>query len=166
MASKLGAFLKGKGSPVAQIFKYVMCGCMAVIVDQVVFYLLAWRLLPCLRATDPVARLLEWVGFAVVEASESELKRNYWVIKAICFIAANAVVYTLNVLFVFTTGRHTRFIEVLLFFGSSLFQFLFIWLGGILITQFGWEVTYSNVTMLLTSLMINFIVRKKVVFKG
>ena len=55
---------------------------------------------------------------------------------------------------------------MLLFFGSSLFQFFFIWLGSVLISQFGWEVTYSNISMLMTSLIINFVIRKTLIFKG
>lgn len=166
MASGLGAFLRGKDSPGAQVFKYVMCGGSSVVVDQVIFYLLAWLFLPCLRPTDPAAKLLEWLGFTIEQVAESDLERNYWIIKGICFLVSNAVVYVLNVLFVFKPGRHPKHIEILLFFGSSMFQFIFIWLGGVLITQFNWEVTYSNITMLMTSMMVNFVVRKKWVFKG
>ncbi|MEE9369177.1 MAG: GtrA family protein [Pontiella sp.] len=166
MASKIGAFLKGKDSPVAQVIKYVMCGGMSVLVDQITFYLLAWFAFPCLRATDPVARLIEWIGGTLIEPTAAELERNYWIIKGICFLVSNTVVYTLNVMFVFKTGRHRKLIEILLFFGSSLFQFAFIWLGGVLITKYNWEVTYSNMTMLLTSMMVNYVIRKKIVFKS
>ncbi len=166
MRSRIAAFLKGKDSPVAQVVKYIICGGLSVAVDQVVFYLLAWLVLPCMRASDPVARLLVAMGFSFQEVGEDELKRNYWIIKVICFLSSNAVVYALNVRFVFNTGRHRKPVEILLFFGSSLFQFFFIWLGGVLITAFSWEVTYANITMLVTSLMVNFVVRKKVVFKG
>jgi putative flippase GtrA len=166
MTSRVVAFLKGKDSPVAQIIKYIICGGLSVAVDMVAFYLLAWLVFPCLRLSDPVAQLIQWAGFSIQEISEAELQHNYWIIKVICFLLSNAVVYILNVLFVFNTGRYRKPIEILLFFGSSLFQFFFIWLGGILISNFGWEVTYSNITMLLTSMMLNYIIRKKVVFKG
>lgn len=166
MASRLIAFMKSKDSPVAQVFKYVMCGSASVIVDQITFYLLAWLFLPCLRASDPIANFIEMIGFSVQQVGEAELERNYWIIKVICFLISNAVVYILNVLFVFETGRHRKALEILLFFGSSLFQFFFIWLGGLLITQYNWEVTYANVTMLLVAMMVNYVIRKKVVFKG
>jgi putative flippase GtrA len=65
---------------------------------------------------------------------------------------------------VFQAGRHRKSLEILLFFGSSLFQFFFIWLGGVLITVFKWEVTYSNIAMLIVALVVNFVLRKKVVF--
>lgn len=164
--SQLKLFLFRKDRFFAQFIKYVFCGGVSVLVDQLSFYLLAWRLLPCLRATDPAVRLMEWAGVAVHVAGEEELARHYWIIKGICFLISNAVVYALNVLFVFRTGRHRKPVEVLLFFGSSLFQFFFIWLGGILITEFYWEVTCSNVTMLVTSMMLNYLIRKKFVFNG
>lgn len=166
MTYSIRAFLKGKESPFAQMVKYVMCGGLSVVVDQATFYLLAWLAWPCLRSSDPVARLIEWAGFSIQFPSETKLEQNYWIIKGICFLFSNAMVYILNVLFVFKTGRHRKAVEILLFFGSSLFQFIFIWFGGVLITEFNWEVTYSNITMLLTSMMLNYIVRKKVVFKG
>lgn len=166
MAVNINAFLKEKDSSIAQVIKYVMCGGLSVVVDQVVFYLLAWLVWPCLRSTDPFFRLIEWVGFLIHEPSEAELEHNYWVIKAICFLASNAVVYVLNIRFVFEAGRHRKPVEILLFFGSSLFQFFFIWLGGVLITVYHWEVTYSNITMLVVAMLVNFIIRKKIIFKG
>jgi len=164
--SSLSGFLYQKDCPYVQLVKYGVCGGLSVIVDQITFYLLAWLALPCLRASDPAARLLEWAGCAVRAVSEAELERNYWIIKAVCFLVSNAVVYVLNVLFVFKPGRHGKWIEILLFFGFSLFQFFFIWLGGVLITVYNWEVTYANVTMLIVSMMVNYWVRKKFVFKS
>jgi putative flippase GtrA len=166
MNSGLNAFLKEKDSPVKQLVKYVGCGGLSVLIDQLTFYSLAWLVLPAMRASDPVAKALGWLGFQIREVSEAELARNYWVIKIVCFILSNAAVYTLNVLFVFKPGRHSKPLEILLFFGSSLFQFLFIGLGGWLITELNWEVTYANITMLLMAMTVNFIIRKKVVFKG
>lgn len=166
MSSKLSGFLRNKDSFVGQVVKYILCGGMAVAVDFLVFYLLAVFVFPCLRETDPVARLLAVAGYAVQEVPAGELARNFWIIKGICFVVSNAVVYALNVLFVFKTGRHRKAVEILLFFGSSLFQFFFIWLGGVLITVYKWEVTYSNITMLVVSLMVNYLIRKKVVFRN
>ncbi len=166
MPSRVSNFLKEKDSPIAQIIKYALCGGLSVAVAQITFYGLAWLVFPCMRATDPVARLLVVMGFSVQAASEDELRRNFWIIMGICFVLSNTVVYLLNARYVFHTGKHRKPVEILLFFGSSLFQFFFIWLGGILITVFKWEVTYSNMAMLATSLFINFVVRKKVIFKG
>ena len=165
-ASNLSSFFFRKDGLYGQLVKYILCGGAAVAVDTFTFYFFAWLVFPCLRITDPVARLIQWAGFTIKEVGADELNRNYWMIKGICFLLANTVVYVLNVLFVFNTGRHRKPVEILLFFGSSLFQFFFIWLGGILIIVFKWEVTYANISMLMTSLLVNFVIRKKLVFKS
>lgn len=165
MTTRFRDFLQNKDSVVAQLLKYVLCGGMAVAIDFVLFYFLAVAVFPSLRATDPIARLLAKFGFAVQEVSADELARNFWIIKGICFLVVNTVVYTLNRRFVFTPGRHRAPVELALFFAASLTQFFFIWMGGLLITFYYWEVTYSNIAMLMVSLMVNFVVRKKWVFK-
>ena len=164
LKSSLSAFLHRKDCVHTQFVKYVFCGGTAMAIDTLVFYLLAWLVFPCMRATDPVARFLEYIGFVVQAATEDELRRNYLVIKAICFVVSNTVVYLLNILFVFEAGRHRRPVEVALFFGASLFQFFFIWLARLLI-QAGWEVTYSNFAMLVLGVIVNYFIRKFLVFK-
>lgn len=164
--SKLTTFLHRKDCVYTQFVKYVFCGGISVMVDQMVFYVLAWLVFPCLRLSDPVARAITSVGLTVQEVSARELKINYWIIKPICFVVSNAVVYLLNVLFVFHGGRHKRSVEVAMFFGFSLLQFFYIWLGSVLISRAGWEVTYANIAMLVLGVVTNYVARKKIVFKG
>jgi len=164
--SSLFSFMRRKECPYTQFAKYAACGGISLMIDQVVFYLLAWQVLPCLRASDPVARLIVSFGLEFQEASEEQLKANYWIIKGICFLVSISTAYVLNVLFVFHAGRHKRTAEVALFFGFSLLQFVFIWIGSLLISGFGWEVTYANYSMLILGVATNYFARKKIVFKG
>ena len=164
--TNLSAFLRRKDCVYSQFVKYVFCGGISVAVDQVVFYMLAVLAFPSLRPSDPFAKLLSMFGFEIPEVSAEQLRINYWIIKAICFLVSNAVVYLLNVLFVFHGGRHKRSVEVAMFFGFSLLQFVYVWLGSILINRFGWEVTYANIAMLVLGIITNYIARKKIVFKG
>lgn len=166
LKANLSIFLRRKDRLHWQVIKYVMCGGLSVAVDQIVFYLMALWVLPCLRSTDPVLQLLSSIGLSVKTAEEGEIIRNFWIIKGICFILSNTLVYLLNARYVFHTGRYRKRVEIILFFGSSLFQFFFIWLGGLLITMFKWEVTYSNIVMLIVGITMNYIVRKKIVFNG
>ncbi len=163
--SSISGFLRRKDNPFTQFVKYVFCGGTSVMVDTLTFYLLAWHVFPCMRESDPVAQFLTLLGFDVVPATEAQLARNFLIIKGFCFIASNSVVYLLNILFVFETGRHKRTTEVALFFGASLFQFFFIWLGRLLVTEFGWEVTYSNIAMLTIGIIFNYFIRKFFIFK-
>lgn len=162
----LHRYLRRRGNSASQVIKYIFCGGISVAVDQVTFYLLAWLVFPCLRLSDPVAKFLVWLGATVQEVNDTELQRNYWIIKVICFLVSNAAVYVLNVLYVFEAGRHRRPVEVLLFYLMSMVQFVFIWLGNVLIIRFGWEVTYSNVAMLILGIITNYLLKKNVVFKG
>jgi putative flippase GtrA len=164
--SSLSRFLLRKDCIYTQFIKYVFCGGVSVLVDQLAFYLFAWLVFPALRLTDPVAQLLLKLGFSVEEIAEGTLRRNYWIVKTICFIVSNAVVYVLNVVFVFHGGRHHRMLEVVMFFAFSLLQFVYIGVGSVLIVRCGWEVTYANLLMLLMGIATNYVARKKIVFKG
>lgn len=164
--SSLSEFLHRKDSLVAQFVKYVFCGGVSVLIDQLIFYSFAWLAFPALRLSDPIAKALVAMGLTVQEVSEETLRANYWIIKVICFFASNAVVYVLNVLFVFHGGRHKRSVEIAMFFCFSLLQFVYIWLGSVLFNRFGWEVTYANLSMLVLGIVTNYVARKKIVFKG
>ena len=159
------AFLRSKESPYTQVVKYMATGVISLVVDQIALYLLAWLVLPCLRASDPVAKLIIGVGLPFQEATEQEIRINYWIIKVVCFVLSISAGYILNVLFVFHAGRHKRPVEIAMFFGFSLLQFVFIWFGSILISRFGWEVTYANYSMLFLGVATNYFARKRVVFK-
>ena len=148
-----------------QAVKYVGCGGVAVVVDQLLFYGLAWRALPALRASDPVVEVLSGLGWGAAVPDEAGLERNYWLIKVACFVVANTVVYVLNRQFVFESGRHRSGLELVLFFGASLLQFGWIGVGGVLITRWAWEVTYANLAMMMMGALTNFVLRKFVVFK-
>ncbi len=165
LLTNLHDFLSRKECPYTQFAKYVVCGSIAVAVDATVFYLLAWLVFPCLQAGDPVAQLIEWMGFAVRQVPAETLVRNYWIIKVVCFGASNATVYALNVLYVFEGGRHRRHHEVLLFFSVSMCVFLGgTWLGTVLIRQ-GWQTTYAYLFVLALGVVANYTLRKFLVFK-
>jgi len=68
-------------------------------------------------------------------------------------------------IFVFTSGRHRKIKEIILFYIFSLPQFIFIAFIDILV-RYGWEVTYANYLMLLLAGFVNFLVRKFIIFKG
>lgn len=166
LVSNFYAFLRHKECPYSQVVKYVVCGGISVGVDALAFYLLAWLVFPCLQPGDPVARVLAFLGSSVREVSPEVLIRNYWIIKVICFLLSNGVVYVLNVLYVFESGRHHRVKEAFLFFSISAGIFLGgTSLGSMLIQIFGWHMTYTYIFVLLLGIIANFTLRKLIVFK-
>ena len=83
------------------------------------------------------------------------------------FIVANFVAYILNVWWVFEAGRHHIVIEILLFYLVSGFSmFVGTVLMGYLIRRHGVRTTYAFGTNILTALLINYAMRKFVIFQG
>lgn len=150
-----------------QMVKYLFCGGITFAVDVAVFYLFAWLVFPCLRPDDPFAVVVGWFGWTVREVSEKQLLWHYGLSKTVCFLASNTVAYFSNVLFVFDDGRHSRRKEVALFYLFSTISWAtFTGLSGLLIGNFGWDVSYSYFFVFLLAMVVNFSVRKRVVFKN
>jgi putative flippase GtrA len=166
-AGMLRAFLCDKSHSGLQVLKYLFFGGITFVVDVVVFYAMAWLVLPSLRADDPFVKLVEWLGWGITPVGEDLLLRNYYINKGICFLVSNTVAYITNQLFVFYDGRHNRATEALLFYLVSTFSFVtFTWLSGVLIGNLGWDVTYSYLFVFAMAMITNFTVRKRFVFKG
>jgi len=102
-----------------QFVKYSIGGAIATAVDVAVFYTAAILLLPALGPTDPVARLL---GLSVAPLAEGVRSTRYVADKVIAFLFSNLAAYIVNVLWVFTPGRHSKAMEFTLFFLVSIGQ--------------------------------------------
>ena len=144
-----------------QIFKYICCGGITVLVDQIIYYTLGLHILPIFQHTDPI---VEYLGIQATYVSKSISDNNFIIVKIICWLIANTAAYLLNIRFVFEQGRHKNITEVILFFGFALLQFIFIALSISLI-RLGWEVTYANYSMLLLGAITNYLIRKFVIFQ-
>lgn len=166
MLKKLHRILRRKDNVISQFVKYLVCGCISVGVDSAVFYLLAAFVFPCMDPADPMARFMSVLGLPVKEPQVALLVRNIWIIKSFCFFASNLTVYILNVLYVFESGRHRRYLEAVLFFLISFVVFL----GGTILHAFlmkccGWHVTYAYLLVLALGVVTNYALRKFLVFK-
>jgi putative flippase GtrA len=83
------------------------------------------------------------------------------------FLISNMVVYLINIAWVFEPGRHPWFVELTMFYlVSAISIFLGTWLMGWLIKRFGLLTTFAFGANLVTSLMINYALRRFVIFKG
>ncbi|HOW98346.1 MAG TPA: GtrA family protein [Kiritimatiellia bacterium] len=157
-------FFQREASPFVQFIKYALCGGMATLVDIVLFNFLAWKVFPALGPEDPLVRLL---GLDVAPVDDLTREHRYYIIKVITFFFGNLTAYILNVLWVFKPGRHSRLKEILLFYLVSIISWgIGTVLGGMLIRFLGWETTVVYLVNMATSLMINFVCRKYIIFKG
>lgn len=165
--TSLSTFLKDKENVHAQFLKYLFCGGLVFVVDVSVFYLMAWIVLPSLREGDPFGMVIGVFGGQIRVVSEEVLLRNFVFNKVVGFLASNTVAYITNVIFVFNSGKHQRVKEVVLFYGLSTFSFVvFTLLSRLLIARFNWQVSWSYFFVFFCAMVVNFTMRKKLVFKG
>ncbi|MCX5787345.1 MAG: GtrA family protein [Elusimicrobia bacterium] len=150
--------------PAVQFIKYSIGGAIATAVDVAIFYTAAILILPALGSTDPVVRLL---GLAAAPLAESVRSTRYVADKVIAFLFSNLAAYIVNVLWVFTPGRHSKAMEFTLFFLVSIVSFTAgTALGWLLIKSTGLPTTYAYAANAVASVSINYVCRKYIVFKG
>lgn len=147
-----------------QFLKYALCGGLATVADVLIFYGLSWRLIPALKPDDFIVRILRLDIHPVEEARRG---RNFVVNTAIAFIFSNFVAYITNVLWVFEPGRHAWHIEIALFYAVSLISISFgAFLGWTMIHYLKLSTTTSYLGKLIGALVVNFVCRKFIIFKG
>jgi putative flippase GtrA len=94
-------------------------------------------------------------------------KMNGYLNNTIAFLPSMLFAYFTNVLWVFTSGRHSKWMELVLFFAIGSVAFAGGLFGGPwLIGQFGIPTWTSQIGFLFTSFAVNFFCRKFFIFKG
>ena len=156
--------LSPESGPALQFIKYAICGGIATVTNIAIFHLLGWRLWPCLQTRDTFVRLLHLTVPVIDDALRG---KNAIIANSIAFVVSNFVAYILNICFVFRSGRHHRLVEFGLFYAVSGVSFVIgTTLMGWLILQFGLMTTVAFFSNMVVALIINFAMRKFVIFKG
>ena len=156
--------LSNDAPPFVQFLKYAFCGGVATGVQILSFFLIGFFLIPCVDDQDIVVKVLHLTAPVLGDAVRA---RNALFSNAIAFVLANAVCYVLNRLFVFKPGRHSMWVECLLFFAvSGVSMALGLAVQTWLIHAFGIQTTIAFGACLVTSLAINYVMRKFFVFNG
>jgi putative flippase GtrA len=164
MLTLIRTSLSREAHPLVQFIKYGVVGGMATGVQILTFFLCGWFLFPCLTQDDIVVRLL---GLTAPAMSASVRAWNAGFCNAIGFLFSNTFCYVLNRLFVFKPGRHHWVMEFLLFFAvSGISMVLGTAIQSFLITYQGIQTTFAFGANILCALLINYAMRKFVIFKG
>jgi putative flippase GtrA len=162
--SLLQQFLSRDAGPVVQFIKYALAGGIATAVDIAVFYLVAWKFIPALREDDPVVKRL---GLKVQPVTEAQRSARFVYVTLIAFLFSNLTAYLLNIMWVFEPGKHAWWIELLLFYAvSGISIFIGAGIGWVMIKWFHLSTTASYASKMIASLLINFVCRKFIIFKG
>lgn len=143
--------------PSIQFLKYVVCGGMATLTTILVVAILSRYVFPAAKGMIVDGQVLD----------EELRKHNLLVNNAIAFPFSGIVGYILNVMFVFKAGRHSRGLEMFLFFfvaAVGFFPGLFV--VDYLVGRFHVASTVAMVGFIITSFMVNYVFRKFVIFKA
>ena len=147
---------------IIQFIKYAFAGAVATGVHITIFHLLAWRCFPALQAGDYFVKAFK---LSVLEVDDTRRSKNVVVCNWLAFPVSNSVTYILNALWVFDTKAFGGWFEVLVFFlvsaisiaiGNAVMRFL--------IKRDGLLTTYAFVINVFSSVLINFVVRKYLIF--
>ncbi|MBR3922893.1 MAG: GtrA family protein [Kiritimatiellae bacterium] len=157
-------FLSHDSGPFAQFVKYGVIGVLSTCVQMIGFYLLAATCLKCLGADDWAVRFL---GLPSVETSDGVRAFRAAVATAGGFTVANIFCWMMNRLFVFKPGKFRWYVEFLMFFGvAALATVVALGVQSLLIKYFGMMTTAAVIVEIVASFLMNFFVRKFVIFKG
>lgn len=164
MSNLIKKILSHESGPFWQFVKYGCIGVMATCVQAAVFYLLAATLLPCLKADDWAVRVLSLPSAEVTDAVRGV--RFVWA-TAVGFVFANVFCWLMNRWFVFKPGRFRWYVEFGMFFGTAtIATAIALGVMKVLIDGFGMMTTLAVVVEVVVSFLVNFFVRKFVIFKG
>lgn len=164
LKAALDAFLSTDASPAIQFVKYALAGGIATAVHIFTFFLAGFLLWPCVGKDDILVRLFR---LRPREVEEELRARRAVYCNILAFLCSNGVCYMLNRLFVFKAGAHAMWLEAMLFVSvSALSTSLGTLLMGVLIKRFHVQTTWAFSANAVTSLLINFVLRKFVVFAG
>lgn len=136
--------------PFIQFCKYAACGLGAFFTHQAVWLAMSFWVFPCISSSIP----------------DETRALNSTINNSVAVLFSTTLAYITNVCWVFTSGRHSRFLEVASFFGISLVSFG----GGLLagpwlIKEFGIHTIFAQISMAVTSMLINYVCRKFLIFK-
>jgi putative flippase GtrA len=164
MPNLLQQFLRREAHPIVQFIKYGLAGGLATVVDLSVTYFLALKIIPALTSNDVAVRLLH---LEIIPVEEAVRARNYVFCRAIAFMFSNLTAYVANVLWVFKPGKHSRAKEITLFYLVSAVSFgVGVGLGWALVKYFSFTTTNALLVNAVASVMINYVCRKFIIFKG
>ena len=157
-------FLSHDSGPFAQFVKYGVIGVLSTCVQMIGFYLLAATCMKCLGSDDWAVRFL---GLPSVEVSDGVRAFRAAIATAGGFTVANIFCWILNRLFVFKPGKFRWYVEFLMFFSvAALATVVALGVQSLLIKYFGMMTTAAVIVEVVVSFLMNFFVRKFVIFKG
>jgi len=152
-----------------QFVKYGVIGVMSTAVQVAVFYALASTCLKCLTPSDKAVELLGLPS--VVFTGGEPWHHARWFLAGVAtaagFTVANVFCWLMNRAFVFRPGKFRWYVEFGMFFGvAALATAVALAIQSALIEFAGVTTSAAVVVEVAVSFMLNFFMRKFVIFRG
>jgi putative flippase GtrA len=149
---------------ILQFIRYIIAGCIATATHIAVFHIVAWKIFAALQKSDWFVKTLK---LKVAELDDLTRSRNSAKSNVLAFVISNMVAYLINIYWVFVPGRHHWALEIFFFYLISGFAMTVgTWLMVFIIRRFGILTTYAFGSNVVTAALINFFMRKFVIFAG
>jgi len=150
------AFLHREAHPFLQFVKYGLAGVVAALAHNGLVLALTLTVLPATKGMVIDGQVLD----------EALRNRHLLWANALAWPLGTVVAYVMNTAFVFTPGRHSKLVEAGLFAlvgAVGFFPGLLVvdWLAG----HLGLASTVAQLGFILTSVAVNFLCRKFLIFK-
>ncbi len=165
----------GKDAPViVQFAKYGIAGAIATVASQGTWLLLCFTVYPAFSAEEiqQYREIFAKVGFVLSPLEIEQLNlghdaralnstyANIW-----GWVFGNFVAYIVNAIWVFQGGRHNRWLEFLYFtIISGIATIAGLAMGPLLIKLFKIPTGLSQLSLLITAVLVNYLCRKYFVF--
>ena len=164
LRERLKGWLSHDAHPFIQFVKYGLAGGAASVVDIAMFFLLAWLVIPDLRPDEKLVTLFH----LHVQPLDPHTQTVHYVInKCLTFLVSNFISYSLNILFVFKPGRHSKLKEFGLFYLVSGISFVIgTAIGAGIIATMHTTTTVAFLANMVAALAINYAGRKFFIFHG
>lgn len=169
------SWFNSKDAPViVQFAKYAIAGGIATVASQGTWLVLCFTVYPAFSAEEiqNYREIVAWIGIEMptlemeaMELTKDIRARNSTVANVWGWVLGNFVAYVVNALWVFEGGRHNRWLEFLYFTLISGFSTVVgLAAGPLLIKLFGISTGASQLSLLVTAVLVNYICRKLFVF--
>jgi len=168
MKNIIEQFKGREATPLIQFIKYAIAGGVATGVCVGTFYLMSLFVLDALSEDDAVIKILQYfINIDITPVADGLRARNAAINNSVAFVVSNFVCYLINIAWVFKPGKHHWAVEIGLFYLVSGVSFAIgTGLQTWLIAQFGIQTTIAFGSNLVTALLINYAMRKFVIFNG
>jgi putative flippase GtrA len=166
----LRAILSRNPHPFLQFIRYGLAGVLAMLANLVFFAISIEWIFPIPEVAPTETLPLQEQGGEVIswlrELTRDPRVTNYVRANVVAFLMANVVAYVLNFKWVFESGRHSRAVEIILFFLVSLIAFLLgTALASVLVGSYGINEYLAKAGDIVAAILINYVCRKFLIFK-